>query len=231
LTLALPKSNGGLLQGTLTVRQGLSLWQEVAMKSVRVFAGVTLTALAITAAASAARAELLIKVDQSIQRMTVDLDGQRLHEWPVSTGRPGFETPRGNFRPNRMVADHYSDEYEQAPMPHAIFFDLKGHAIHGTFEPIGKPAASHGCVRLAPANAARLFSLVKQQKMANTKVEISGDVMVALRNMKPTKTAKTTTRQRRAAPDYYDQAEVAQPYYGDVFIRERSSQDALYGLY
>jgi hypothetical protein len=220
-----------VLQGTLTVPQGLSLWQEVAMKSVRVFARVSLAALVLTAAAGAAKAELLIRVDQSIQRMTVDKDGQRLYEWPVSTGRPGYETPTGNFRPNRMDADHHSDEYEQAPMPHAIFFDLKGHAIHGSFDPIGKPAASHGCVRLAPANAATLFTLVKQEKMANTKVEIGGDVMVALRNMKSTKTAKAT-RQRRAAPDYYDQVDGgAPPYYGDVFIRERPSQDALYGLY
>jgi hypothetical protein len=220
-----------VLQGTLTVPQGLSSWQEVAMKSVRVFARVSLAALVLAAAAGAAQAELLIRVDQSIQRMTVDKDGQRLYEWPVSTGRPGYETPTGNFRPNRMDADHHSDEYEQAPMPFAIFFDLKGHAIHGSFDPIGKPAASHGCVRLAPANAAVLFTLVKQQKMANTKVEIGGDVMVALRNMKSTKTAKAT-RQRRAAPDYYDQADVgAPPYYGDVFIRERPSQDALYGLY
>lgn len=201
------------------------------MKSVRVFARVSLAALVLTAAAGAAKAELLIRVDQSIQRMTVDKDGQRLYEWPVSTGRPGYETPTGNFRPNRMDADHHSDEYEQAPMPHAIFFDLKGHAIHGSFDPIGKPAASHGCVRLAPANAATLFTLVKQEKMANTKVEIGGDVMVALRNMKSTKTAKAT-RQRRAAPDYYDQVDGgAPPYYGDVFIRERPSQDALYGLY
>jgi hypothetical protein len=132
-----------------------------------------------------AGATVLIKVDQSTQRMSVDVDGQHLYDWRVSTGRPGFDTPNGEFRPNRMDADHYSQEYDSAPMPHAIFFDLNGHAIHGSFDTIGRPAASHGCVRLDPANATKLFDLVKEKGMANTEVEISGDVEVALQNAKP----------------------------------------------
>lgn len=199
------------------------------MSLVRVLARVSLAALMLSAAAGAAKAELFIRVDQSIQRMTVDLDGQRLYDWPVSTGRPGFGTPNGAFRLNRMDADHHSDEYDQAPMPYAMFFDLKGHAIHGSFDPIGKPAASHGCVRLAPSNAARLFTLVKQQKMANTKVEIGGDVMVALRNMKPTKTAKATRQVQD--PEFFDPEGVLSPRSPDALLQDRASQAALYGLY
>lgn len=200
------------------------------MMSLKRSAGVALT-LCCLAISGAAKAELLIKVDQSTQRMSVDVDGKRVYDWAVSTGKPGFETPRGNFKPNRMDADHYSQEYDNAPMPHAIFFDLNGHAIHGSFDPIGRPAASHGCVRLAPANAAKLFDLVSQQRMGNTKIEISGDVMVALRNAKSIKTAKTTPRQRRVDPYLYGEADAATPYGVDVFLRERPSQDALYGLY
>jgi hypothetical protein len=93
----------------------------------------------------------------------------------VSTGRPGYDTPSGNFKPNRMDADHYSQEWDNAPMPHAIFIDLQGHAIHGFFDVkhLGL-AVSHGCIRLSPDHAATLFDLVKQQGMANTKVVIAG---------------------------------------------------------
>jgi L,D-transpeptidase catalytic domain len=74
-----------------------------------------------------------------------------------------------------MDADHFSQEWDNAPMPHAIFIDLKGHAIHGFFDVkhLGLPV-SHGCIRLSPDHAATLFDLVKQQTMANTKVVITG---------------------------------------------------------
>jgi L,D-transpeptidase catalytic domain len=131
-------------------------------------------ALAMTSSPRAS-AEMVVKVDKDAQSMTVTVDGQQLYVWPVSTGRPGNDTPNGTFRPNRMDADHLSQEWDNAPMPHSIFFDLRGHAIHGFLDAnhIGNPA-SHGCVRLAPANAAVLFDLVKTQSMKETKVVISG---------------------------------------------------------
>ena len=135
-----------------------------------------LSSITFAGAALPARGAILIQVDQSTQRMSVDVDGQHLYDWRVSTGKPGYDTPNGDFHPNRMDADHYSKEYDNAPMPHAIFFDLHGHAIHGSYDPVGHPAASHGCVRLDPANAAKLFALVKEEGMANTKIEIGGDV-------------------------------------------------------
>jgi hypothetical protein len=74
-----------------------------------------------------------------------------------------------------MEIDHYSDEYDNAPMPYSIFFTQTGNAIHGTYEQrnLGH-AVSHGCVRLSVKNAATLWKLVKQEKMANTKVVLSG---------------------------------------------------------
>jgi hypothetical protein len=58
-------------------------------------------------------------------------------------------------------------------MPHSIFFTYKGHAIHGSFAGhIGSPA-SHGCIRLAPENAAKLYDLVEQQGLPNTKVVLT----------------------------------------------------------
>jgi hypothetical protein len=60
-------------------------------------------------------------------------------------------------------------------MPYSIFFTQTGNAIHGTYEQrnLGH-AVSHGCVRLSVKNAATLWKLVKQEKMANTKVVLSG---------------------------------------------------------
>jgi hypothetical protein len=130
--------------------------------------------------ASPARAELLITIDKSSQMMTVDVDGNTRYVWPVSTGASGYDTPSGQFKPFRMEADHFSKEWDDAPMPHSIFFTMQGHAIHGSshLKAIGTPA-SHGCVRLEPKNAAVLFDLVKQQKMANTRVVLTGETPVA----------------------------------------------------
>lgn len=125
----------------------------------------------------AAHATLLIEIDKSAQRMTVTVDGQQRYKWPVSTGANGYDTPSGAFRPFRMEIDHTSDEYENAPMPYSIFFTMTGNAVHGTeyVRDLGR-AVSHGCVRLSVKNAAMLWSLVKQEKMANTSVVVTGAI-------------------------------------------------------
>jgi lipoprotein-anchoring transpeptidase ErfK/SrfK len=119
-----------------------------------------LAMLAATAGAPAGAA-VLITVDKSTQRMTVEVDGDLRWTWPVSTGQLAYDTPSGRYTAFRMEADHFSKEWDDAPMPHSIFFTQKGHAIHGYLNTsrIGSPA-SHGCVRLAPDNAAKLYALV-----------------------------------------------------------------------
>jgi hypothetical protein len=131
--------------------------------------------------ATPAAATVLITVNKSTQRMTVEVDGDLRWTWPVSTGQLGYDTPSGRFTAFRMEADHYSKEWDDAPMPHSIFFTQKGHAIHGYLNTshIGRPA-SHGCVRLEPENAAMLYALVEEQGLPNTKVVLTGDVRVAL---------------------------------------------------
>jgi len=144
-----------------------------------------LIGICLASAGPCAAGSLMIKVDKSAQTMTVKRDGKILHTWPVSTGTTGYATPAGTFTPFRMEADHHSKEWDDAPMPHAVFFTKQGHAIHGSYhlKRLGRPA-SHGCVRLAPANAARLFSLVKQEGMANTRIELIGSERVALGSAK-----------------------------------------------
>ena len=120
-----------------------------------------------------ARAEVVVQIDKSSQRMAVSVDGMTRYNWPVSTGRSGYGTPSGVFHPQSMARSYFSRKYYNAPMPHAIFF-YYGFAIHGTNDlaQLGGPA-SHGCVRLHPANAATLFALVERNGPRNTRIEIS----------------------------------------------------------
>jgi L,D-transpeptidase catalytic domain len=118
---------------------------------------------------------ILINIDKDAQKMTVSVDGEERYHWPVSTGRVGYSTPSGTFTARSMNKIWYSKQWDNAPMPHAIFFTGDGHAIHGTNEVkrLGKPA-SHGCVRLSPQNAATLYTLVAETGLENTQVVLAG---------------------------------------------------------
>ena len=120
-------------------------------------------------------ASILVNIDKSKQRMTVFVDGVKRYHWPVSTGAPGYSTPSGTYTASSMNEIWYSKQWDNAPMPHAVFFTKEGHAIHGTNEVrrLGKPA-SHGCVRLSPQNAATLYALVEENGLENTQVVLVG---------------------------------------------------------
>ena len=142
--------------------------------------GIRLARLAFAAAAfffglalAPARAGVVVQIDKSSQRMAVSVDGMMRYSWPVSTGRSGYGTPSGVFRPQMMARRWFSRRYYNSPMPHSIFF-YHGFAIHGTYElaRLGGPA-SHGCVRLHPSHAATLFALVERSGRGNTRIEIS----------------------------------------------------------
>ena len=106
--------------------------------------------------------------------MTVAVDGQLRYRWPVSTGATGFSTPVGSYTPFRMEVMHHSREWDNAGMPHAIFFTTRGHSIHGSDHPgLGTPV-SHGCVRLTLSNATTLYQLVQANGMSQTKVVVRG---------------------------------------------------------
>ena len=65
-------------------------------------------ALAAFILAQPARANVMIIIDKSAQKMTVTVDGEDRYTWPVSTGRSGDDTPSGEFQPFRMERDHFS---------------------------------------------------------------------------------------------------------------------------
>jgi len=118
---------------------------------------------------------ILVNIDKSKQRMTVFVNGLLRYHWPVSTGGPGHSTPSGTYTASSMNEIWYSKQWDNAPMPHAVFFTKEGHAIHGTNEVrrLGKPA-SHGCVRLSPQNAATLYALVEENGLEHTQVVLVG---------------------------------------------------------
>jgi hypothetical protein len=160
-------------------------------------------------ATGAAQANVSITVDKNAQQMTVAVDGVERYHWPVSTGIPSYETPNGSFRTFRMEEDHYSKEFDDAPMPHSIFFTKIGHAIHGTDSVgrLGSPA-SHGCVRLSRANAATLYDLVQREGVLKTTVTLTGSSEIALaRN--PRNRANTAVARRDPAEQYIPQYNAA----------------------
>lgn len=112
-------------------------------------------------------------VDKSQQAMYVYIHGNHAYTWPVSTGRRGYNTPAGRYRPTFLSRFHRSSKYYGSPMPYSVFF-RGGYAIHGSYETraLGRPA-SHGCIRLHPSHAARFFHLVRSFGRANTRIIIS----------------------------------------------------------
>jgi lipoprotein-anchoring transpeptidase ErfK/SrfK len=113
-----------------------------------------------------------VVIDISSQSMAVRVNGWHYASWKVSTARSGYWTPRGNFRVQRMARVYYSRKYDNSPMPNSVFFK-GGYAIHGSnyVKSLGRPA-SHGCVRLHPSNAAKLYSLVQQHGARNVRITI-----------------------------------------------------------
>jgi lipoprotein-anchoring transpeptidase ErfK/SrfK len=96
-----------------------------------------------------ALAVVTVDVDLGAQMMHVHSSSGADYAWPISSGRAGHLTPRGVFRPRAMYTMVHSAKYNNAPMPHAIFF-YGQYAIHGTnaVGALGSPA-SHGCIAVS----------------------------------------------------------------------------------
>jgi hypothetical protein len=74
---------------------------------------------------------------------------------PVTTGKPGWETPPGKFKVTRKNRHHHSSQFN-APMPYSVFFN-GGIAFHqGSLRD-----KSHGCVHLSKSAASKFFTTLK----------------------------------------------------------------------
>jgi lipoprotein-anchoring transpeptidase ErfK/SrfK len=149
---------------TKKVTHSKNLWRSLVVAGALSFSSISAWALKVD-----------ISVSKVSQKMTVSLDGVKTYVWLVSTGGGQYDTPSGNYKIFRMEKEHFSKEWDDAPMPYSMFFTGEGHAIHGSYH-IARlgTKASHGCVRLAPENAAILFGLVQKAGYKNSTVSIRG---------------------------------------------------------
>jgi len=121
----------------------------------------------------AAPAQVEIVISKPAQELSVYVDGELTQVFTISTGGPRQSTPSGVFFVRSMHLMAYAPKYDNAPMPHSIFFTRQGHAIHGTGHllTLGQ-AVSHGCVRLTPEAAEWLYALVQQVGPRNTTIRV-----------------------------------------------------------
>jgi hypothetical protein len=173
---------------------------------------VAVTALAMNAAPGFAN--ILIAVDKGTQRMAVSVDGVPKYQFVVSTGRAGFGTPSGTYHPERLERSWFSKEYYNSPMPYSIFFH-GGFAIHGSYEisRLGGPA-SHGCIRLHPSNAEKLFALVRSEGMDATTIVVSGSSPASARRSVPVAARPAAPPEPTYNQPYYN---YGNPYYGNPY--------------
>ncbi len=150
----------------------------------------------------AARAEVVVTISKAQQKLAVSVDGSETYTWPVSTGRRGYSTPSGVFHPQRLEPHWYSRKYDNAPMPWSMFF-YRGYAVHGTVEVrhLGH-AVSHGCVRLSPANAHTLFTLIRRVGMGHAKFVVTDGPLPRLRHVPANVPVAEVAPAATAQPDF-----------------------------
>lgn len=117
----------------------------------------------------APRGPRVIVVSLKEQRIFVYSNGTLIGAAPVSSGKPGYDTPPGVYRVLQKEREHYSNRYDNAPMPFMQRLTWDGVALHSGEVP--DHPASHGCIRLPPAFAQRLFAATR----AGDVVVVAGD--------------------------------------------------------
>jgi L,D-transpeptidase catalytic domain len=107
----------------------------------------------------APKGPVVIVVSLPEQLAYVYRNGVRIAVSTVSTGKPGYETPTGVFTILQKSREHYSNLYDNAPMPFMQRLTWSGVALHAGKIP--NYPASHGCVRLPYAFSEKLFSITQ----------------------------------------------------------------------
>lgn len=110
-------------------------------------------------AAAAPKGPLLVVVSIGSQRMRVYDRTSKLIESSVSSGQSGHDTPQGVFSIIERNREHFSNLYNDAPMPNMQRITWSGVAMHAGNLP-GYPA-SHGCIRLPYNVSDRMFGLTR----------------------------------------------------------------------
>jgi hypothetical protein len=181
------------------IRIATVVWPLAVLRQsyVRAFTYGIMFPMALTIGAMPVFAAVQISISKNTQQMSVSVDGVPRYQFAVSTGRAGYGTPNGTYRPQSMAKSWFSKEYYNSPMPHSIFFH-RGYAIHGSYEisRLGGPA-SHGCVRLHPNDASALFALVQREGMAATTIVVYGSNPVVVQRRAPVAASQSETQPNR----------------------------------
>lgn len=111
--------------------------------------------------------EKWIEVDISEQVLYAWEGERKVYEFPISSGRSGYDTVQGEFRVWRKVRSQAyrggsrerGDYYYLPNVPYSLFF-YKGYAIHGTYwhNDFGIRRRSHGCVNLSISDAEQVYN-------------------------------------------------------------------------
>ena len=102
---------------------------------------------------------VVVEVSLDEQHIYVYRNGVAIGVGPISSGKPGYETPPGIYTILQKKREHRSNLYDDAPMPYMQRLTWDGIALHGGSLP-GHPA-SHGCVRLSQTFAEKLFAVTQ----------------------------------------------------------------------
>ncbi len=106
---------------------------------------------------------LIALADTSTHRLHVYLDRRLFADWPISSGRPGDDTPNGTYltiekhNPVEMKGPGYDLE-----VPWSVRFTWSGDYLHDAYWSVGQQGfenVSHGCVNLSPADARTYYQL------------------------------------------------------------------------
>ena len=95
-------------------------------------------------------------VDLDARVLSVFRDGYEIGATAVLLGTEDTPTPLGVFPITQKDKDHVSNIYTGAPMPYMQRLTNDGITLHGS--DVEKGYASHGCVGMPVAFAAKLFA-------------------------------------------------------------------------
>ena len=108
-------------------------------------------------------ASVIVTASASSHHMSVYRDGRLFARWPISTGRPGDDTPNGNYltiekaNPVDMVGPGYNIE-----VPWSVRFTWSGDYLHDAYWSVGEQGftnVSHGCVNMPPVDAEIFYKM------------------------------------------------------------------------
>ena len=140
-TLTLPggasRQVSSLLDVRRTLRYGDFLWNETRVPAGRVW----------------------VRVDLDRQILSVFRGSDEIGTTVILYGADGMPTPLGRFPIKDKRRDYFSNTYGDAPMPFSLWLTDDGVAIHGS--PVEAGSATHGCIGVPEAFAAKLFDAVR----------------------------------------------------------------------